>query len=56
MTEEQKLLIDHVARADQPIKVRREPETLLNQFVGRVGVATQTALQPWSGCSAFSVR
>jgi len=53
MTEDQKLLIDHVARADQPMKVRREPETLLYQFVGRVGVATQTALSTLVGLLGF---
>ena len=53
MTEDQKLLIDHVARADQPMKVRREPETLLYQFVGRVGDATQTALSTMVGLLGF---
>jgi len=52
-TEEQQVLIDHVARADQPIKVRRDPEPLLYQFVGRVGDATQTAMSTLVGLLGF---
>jgi phospholipid/cholesterol/gamma-HCH transport system permease protein len=52
-TEEQQVLIDHVARADQPIKVHREPEPLVYQFVGRVGDATQTAMSTLVGLLGF---
>ena len=34
----------HVARADQPIKIKREYEPPLRQFVGEVGAAAQTAM------------
>jgi phospholipid/cholesterol/gamma-HCH transport system permease protein len=43
----------NVARADQPIKVRREPEPLLHQFVGRVGDATQMAMGTLLGLLGF---
>jgi phospholipid/cholesterol/gamma-HCH transport system permease protein len=53
LTDEQKQLLDHVTRADQPIKVHREPESLVNQFVGRVGVATGTAMNTMVGLLGF---
>ena len=52
-SDDQKLLIDHVTRADQPVKVRREPEPLIEQFVGRVGGATELALQTMVGLLGF---
>jgi phospholipid/cholesterol/gamma-HCH transport system permease protein len=52
-TEDQRLLIDHVTQADQPMKVHREPETLLEQFVGRIGSATQQALVTLVGLLGF---
>jgi len=52
-TEDQQMLIDHVTRADQPVKVRREYEPPLRQFVGELGVATQTALGTMVGLLGF---
>jgi len=52
-TEDQQVLIDHVARADQPMKVRREYEPPLRQFVGEIGTATQTALGTMVGLLGF---
>ena len=52
-TEDQQTLIDHVARADQPVKVRREYEPPLRQFVGEVGAATQTAMATMVGLLGF---
>jgi len=52
-TEDQQTLIDHVARADQPVKIHREPEPLLEQFVGRVGGATQLAMKTLLGLLGF---
>jgi phospholipid/cholesterol/gamma-HCH transport system permease protein len=52
-TEDQQTLIDHVARADQPIKVRREYEPPVRQVVREVGVATQTALSTMVGLLGF---
>src|SRR5688572_31102061 len=39
--EDQQTLIDHVARADQPVKVRREYEPPLRQAVRELGASTQ---------------
>ena len=52
-SEDQQTLIDHVTRADQPVKVRREPEPLVEQFVGRVGVATELAFRTTLGLLGF---
>jgi len=52
-TEDQQVLIDHVARADQPMKVRREYEPPLRQVVGEIGTATQTALGTMVGLLGF---
>ena len=52
-SEDQQTLIDHVTRADQPVKVRRDPEPLVEQFVGRVGVATELALKTTLGLLGF---
>ena len=51
--EDQQTLIDHVARADQPMKVRREYEPPLRQMVAEVGAATQTAMQTLVGLLGF---
>ena len=51
--EDQQTLIDHVARADQPMKVRREYEPPLRQAVREVGIATQTALGTMVGMLGF---
>src|SRR5690606_28951860 len=52
-TEEQKTLIEHVARADKPVTVRREPEPLVYQFVGQVGEASMMALSTLVGLLGF---
>ena len=52
-TEDQQTLIDHVARADQPMKVRREYEPPLGQLVGEIGAATQQALRTMVGLLGF---
>jgi len=50
---DQQLLIDLVAGADQPVKIRREAEPLVEQFVGRVGGATELALSTMLGLLGF---
>ncbi len=52
-SEDQQTLIDHVARADQPVKVRREHEPPLRQMVAEVGAATQIALRTTVGLIGF---
>ena len=52
-TEDQQTLIDHVARADQPVKVRREEEPAFQQVVIELGTATQTALRTMVGLLGF---
>jgi phospholipid/cholesterol/gamma-HCH transport system permease protein len=51
--EDQQTLIDHVARADQPMKVRREQEPRLRQLAGEVGIATQMAGATMIGLLGF---
>lgn len=51
--EDQQTLIDHVARADMPVKVRREYEPPLRQAVREVGIATQTAAGTLVGLLGF---
>jgi phospholipid/cholesterol/gamma-HCH transport system permease protein len=51
--EDQQTLIDHVARADQPMKVRREYEPPLRQAVREIGIATQTAAGTLVGLLGF---
>jgi phospholipid/cholesterol/gamma-HCH transport system permease protein len=51
--EDQQTLIDHVARADQPMKVRREYEPPIRQAVREVGIATQTAMSTLVGLLGF---
>jgi phospholipid/cholesterol/gamma-HCH transport system permease protein len=52
-SEDQQVLIDHVAAADRPMKVRREQEPRLRQLAGEVGLATQTAAQTMVGLLGF---
>jgi len=52
-TEEQKTLIEHVAKADKPMTVRREPEPLVYQFVGQVGAASTMAFSTLFGLLGF---
>ena len=51
--EDQQTLIDHVARADQPVKIRREYEPPLRMVAGELGEATQTALNTLVGLLGF---
>jgi phospholipid/cholesterol/gamma-HCH transport system permease protein len=51
--EDHQTLIDHVARADRPMKLRREDEPRLRQLAGEVGLATQTALHTMVGLLGF---
>ena len=51
--EDQQTLIDHVARADQPMKVRREYEPPLRQAVGEMGAAVLTAGKTLVGLLGF---
>ena len=52
-SDEQKTLIEHVAQADKPITIRRQPEPLLYQFVGQVGAASVTAVTTLVGLLGF---
>src|SRR5688572_23770439 len=52
-SEDQQTLINHVARADKPVTVRREYEPPLRQFVGELGAATQTAMATMVGLLGF---
>jgi phospholipid/cholesterol/gamma-HCH transport system permease protein len=52
-SEDQQTLINHVARADRPVTVRREYEPPLRQFVGELGAATQTAMGTMVGLLGF---
>ena len=52
-TDEQQLLIDHVARADQPVKVHREYEPPLRLLIGEIGAATQQAMGTMVGLLGF---
>ncbi len=52
-SEDQQTLIDHVARADQPVKVRREYEPPLRQVVGELGAASLTAIGTMVGLLGF---
>ncbi|WP_114953563.1 ABC transporter permease [Sphingosinicella terrae] len=51
--EDQQTLIDHVARADQPVKVRAEREPRFRQMAAEVGAATQQAGQTMFGLLGF---
>jgi phospholipid/cholesterol/gamma-HCH transport system permease protein len=52
-SEEQRTLIEHVAQADRPMRVRREPEPLAYQFVGQIGDASIKALTTLFGLLGF---
>jgi phospholipid/cholesterol/gamma-HCH transport system permease protein len=49
----QKLLIDHVTQADQPMKVKRDYESPLTRVFGQVGAATNTILGTMYGLLGF---
>ena len=52
-TEEQQSLIDHVARADQPVKIKRDYEPPLTRVLSEVGVATMRAGTTMVGLAGF---
>src|SRR5688500_10092963 len=52
-TEDQQTLIDHVAAADQPMKVLRDAEPPFQQVVSELGSATQTAMRTMVGLLGF---
>jgi phospholipid/cholesterol/gamma-HCH transport system permease protein len=52
-TEDQQLLIDHVARADMPVKVKRDYESTPSRMLAEVGEATQTAGRTVIGLLGF---
>jgi phospholipid/cholesterol/gamma-HCH transport system permease protein len=52
-TEDQQTLIDHVAAADQPVKVRRDTEPAFQQVLFELGTATHTAMRTMVGLLGF---
>ncbi|HKR23665.1 MAG TPA: MlaE family lipid ABC transporter permease subunit [Allosphingosinicella sp.] len=52
-SQEQKLLIDHVTQADQPMKVKREADPAFVRVVGQVGTSVQIALSTLWGLLGF---
>jgi phospholipid/cholesterol/gamma-HCH transport system permease protein len=52
-SEEQKLLIDHVTQADQPIKMKRDAEPAYVRVVGQVGSSVETAMATLWGLLGF---
>jgi phospholipid/cholesterol/gamma-HCH transport system permease protein len=52
-TDEQKLLIEHVTQADQPVKLKRDYEMPLLRVVGEVGAASQMAMRNIFGMLGF---
>jgi phospholipid/cholesterol/gamma-HCH transport system permease protein len=53
VTEEQQLLIDHVAAADQPVKIKRDYESPLQRVLGQVGAAILAAGRTMLGLLGF---
>ena len=52
-SEDQKLLIEHVTQADQPMKVKRETDPAFVRVVGQVGTSVQIALSTLWGLLGF---
>jgi phospholipid/cholesterol/gamma-HCH transport system permease protein len=52
-TVEQQLLIDHVAAADQPVKIRRDYESPLQRVLGQIGAAMTVAGRTMVGLLGF---
>jgi phospholipid/cholesterol/gamma-HCH transport system permease protein len=50
---EQKLLIDHVTQADQPMKVKRDYESPFTRVLGQVGVSTKIVIGTLFGLLGF---
>jgi phospholipid/cholesterol/gamma-HCH transport system permease protein len=52
-TEAQQLLIDHVARADQPVKIRRDYESPLTRVLAQIGASIMVAGRTMLGLLGF---
>lgn len=52
-TEEQQLLIDHVAAADQPVKIKRDYESPLQRVLGQMGASVMMAGRTLLGLLGF---
>ena len=52
-SDEQQLLIDHVASADQPVKIKRDYESPLQRVLGQIGGAMMTAGRTMLGLLGF---
>src|SRR3954469_6058076 len=53
VTEEQQLLIDHVAAADQPVKIKRDYESPFQRVVGQIGDSMMIAGRTMLGLLGF---
>src|SRR4051812_44300654 len=53
VTQEQQLLIDHVAAADQPVKIKRDYESPLQRVLGQVGESVAMAGRTMLGLLGF---
>jgi phospholipid/cholesterol/gamma-HCH transport system permease protein len=53
VSEEQRLLLDQVAKADQPVQVRPEREQPMLRVVAEIGEATKTAMSTMLGLLGF---
>jgi len=53
VTEEQRLLIEHVTQADKPVKLKREYESPFRRIVGQVGASVEKAIGTLYGLLAF---
>jgi phospholipid/cholesterol/gamma-HCH transport system permease protein len=52
-TEQQQLLIDHVASADQPVKIKRDYESPLQRVLGQMGTSVMIAGRTMLGLLGF---
>jgi phospholipid/cholesterol/gamma-HCH transport system permease protein len=52
-TEQQQLLIDHVARADQPVKIKRDHESPLTRVLAQIGGSIMIAGRTMLGLLGF---
>lgn len=52
-TQEQRTLIDQVAKADRPMKAEEDEEPVIEEIVGNIGGATQLAAQTLIGLLGF---
>src|SRR6478672_7613101 len=52
-TEQQQLLIDHVAAADQPVKIKRDYESPVQRVLGQMGASVMMAGRTMLGLLGF---